>query len=166
MSVRIERLAAQHERKGFDCGDAALNRFLLQQAGQLARKDFGTTYVAVAADGVTVRGFVTLSAGQVACAQLPAAAQLPRHPAPVLRMGRLAVDRRQQGQGIGQHLTAFALQLALDFSRHVGLYAVLVDAKNESARRFYERLGFRATLDDPLCLYLPLATLRKAAQGR
>ncbi len=165
MPVQIELLAASHQRAGFDCcGNSELNEFLAKQADQLARKGFGKTYVALSDDGITVVGFVTVSAGQVQSAQLPSHHKLPRYSAPILRIGRLAVDRRQQGHGIGQHLMAFALQLALDFSQQVGLYAVVVDAKHSKARVFYESLGFVATLDNVLCLYLPVATLQKATE--
>ena len=161
MTVPIERLAAHHVRVGFDCGEGALNDFLLRQAGQLQRRGFGKTYVALADDGVTITGYVSVSAGQVTTMQLPEGLKLPRDPAPMLRVGRLAVDVRHQGCGIGQDLLAFALQLALEFSQQVGLYAVLVEAKNKKAKAFYTRLGFIETVDDPLCLFLPLATLSK-----
>lgn len=161
MALRIELLAAQHLRSGFDCGEPTLNEFLHRQASQLNRKGFGKTYVALAEDGFTVTGFVTLSAGQMQTRQLPPHLKLPRYPAPVLRVGRLAVATREQGRGIGQQLMAFALQLAFEFSQQVGLYAVVVDAKHDKARVFYQTLGFTPTLDDPLCLYLPISTLRK-----
>ena len=162
MGVRIERLAATHERNHFDCGEAALNVFLRQHAGQQQRKGFGKTYVALADNGNEVIGFVTLSAGQVAAVDLPEASKLPRHPAPVLRIARLAVDRRAQGRGIGQDLLAFALRIAIEFSAQVGLYAVVVDAKHDQAAAFYRQLGFIALRDSPLCLFLPLRTLQRA----
>lgn len=161
MPIRIERLAPHHQRADFDCGQSDLNEFLHRQANQLARKGFGKTYVALADDGVAVVGFVTVSAGQVQTRQLPLHSKLPRYPAPVLRIGRLAVDLRAQGRGTGQQLMSFALQLALEFANVVGIYAVVVDAKHEKAKAFYETLGFTATLDNPLCLYLPVSTLQK-----
>lgn len=161
----IELLASQHQRDKFDCGESALNAFLQRQAGQLAHRGYGRTYVALAADGTLVTGFVTVSVGQLAATVLPPHLKLPHYPAPVLRIGRLAVDRQQQGKGIGQHLMAFALQLAQSISRQAGLYAVLVDAKNPQARDFYAKLGFAATLDDALCLYLPISTLQKLGNG-
>lgn len=161
MTVRIERLADRHQRGGFDCGESALNEFLQRQAGQLNRKGFGKTYVALAEDDFTVTGFVTVSAGQVQTQLLPANLKLPRYPAPVLRVGRLAVATREQGRGIGHKLMAFALQLAFDMAQQVGLYAVIVDAKHAQARGFYEAFGFTPTLDDRLCLYLPISTLQK-----
>lgn len=159
MGAPIERLAAHHVRAGFDCGNGALNDFLLKQAGQLQRRGFGKTYVALADDAKTVTGYVCVSAGQVATTQLPEGLKLPRYPAPMLRVGRLAVDARHQGRGIGQDLLAFALRLALEFSQQVGLYAVLVDAKDDQAKAFYTRLGFIEAVDDSMCLFLPLATL-------
>jgi GNAT superfamily N-acetyltransferase len=162
MMAAIQLLGAEHRREGFDCGEAALNDFLLRQAGQQQRRAFGKTYVAVAEDGVTVTGFVTVSAGQVATTALPAQLKLPRYPAPILRIGRLAVDGRYQGRGIAQDLLAFALRLAVEFSQRVGLYAVIVDAKHDKARAFYVKLGFIACVDNPLCLYLPVATLEQS----
>lgn len=162
MSIRIERLASHHGRESFDCGETALNEFLRKQAGQQQRRGFGKTYVALHDNGIDVIGFVTVSAGQVASQILPDPPTLPRSPAPTLRIGRLAVDRRQQGQGIGQDLLSFALHIALEFSEAVGLYAVIVDAKDEKAAGFYRQLGFISTLDSALCLFLPVASLVKA----
>ena len=163
MSYHIERLAAHHQREGFDCGDAQLNEFLQRQAGQLARKGFGKTYVVLAEDGVTVVGYVTLSAGQVKSEVLSPHLKLPRYPVPMLRLGRLAVGLTVQGRGLGQQLLGFALGIALEFSERVGLYAVVVDAKHAQAKAFYSAYGFMATLSDPLCLYLPIATLHQTA---
>jgi len=165
MPAHIELLASRHDRAGFDCGEPALDDFLRCQAGQLQRRGFGKTYVAVGDDGASVQGFVTVSVGQIAAVSMPPTLKLPRYPVPILRIGRLAVDRRNQGQGIGQDLLAFALHLALDFADRVGLWAVVVDAKHESAAAWYRRLGFVATKDDPLCLFLPIGTVREARSG-
>lgn len=160
--VAIQLLGAQHNRAEFDCGDAALNEFLLRQAGQQQRRGFGKTYVAVGEDGAAVVGFVTVSAGQIATTSLPSQSKLPRYPAPILRIGRLAVDVHHQGSGIGQDLLAFALRLAVEFSQRVGLHAVVVDAKHDKAKAFYTKLGFISCVDNPLCLYLPVATLEQS----
>jgi GNAT superfamily N-acetyltransferase len=160
--VAIQLLGAQHSRDGFDCGEVALNDFLLRQAGQQQRRGFGKTYVALAVDGKTVTGFITVSAGQIATASLSSRLKLPRYPAPILRIGRLAVDVRHQGKGIGQDLLAFALRLAVEFSQRVGMYAVVVDAKHDKAKAFYLKLGFIVCVDNSLCLYLPIATLEQS----
>jgi GNAT superfamily N-acetyltransferase len=166
MARRIELLDGQHRRDSFDCGDATLNDFLRRLAGQQQRRGFGKTYVALADDNVTVVGFVTVSIGQVATQTLPSHLKLPRYPAPMFRIGRLGVDSREQGKGVGQDLLAFALHLALEFSSRVGLYAAVVDAKDDKAAAFYRRLGFEPTLDNPLCLFLPLTKLAKVGTGR
>jgi GNAT superfamily N-acetyltransferase len=160
MVLRIELLDGHAGRDRFDCGETTLNQFLSRQAGQQQRKDFGKTYLALAEEG-GIAGFVTLSVEQVATIDLPAQRKLPRYPVPILRIGRLAVDKCFQGRGIGRDLLAFALHLALDFSERVGLYAVVVEAKDERAAAFYRRLGFHPMLDNGLCLYLSLSVLRQ-----
>ena len=161
MALRIELLDSHAGRDSFDCGVATLNDFLSRQAGQQQRKGFGKTYVALGDVEDVIAGFVTVSVGQVAATELSPDLRLPRYPVPILRIGRLAVDNRLQGQGVGHELLAFALHLALDFSERVGLYAAVVDAKEDRVAGFYLKLGFRPTLDDALCLYLPLAVLRQ-----
>lgn len=111
---------------------------------------------------MSVIGFINASAGKIATSSLPDQSRLPRYPSPILRIGRLAVDIRHQGSGIGQELLAFTLRLAVDFSRQVGLYAVVVDTKHDKAKSFYVKLGFIACMDNPLCLYLPIATLEQS----
>ena len=165
MSARIVALSAAHRRDDFDCGDEALNDFLRRYARQQQERDFSRTYVVLADDGVTVAGFVSVSAGQAGAPSFPAGVKLPRYPVPVLRIGRLAVDRRAQGQRLGRELVRFALNLALELAGRVGIHAVVVDAKNAAARDFYERLGFISFRDAPLSLFLPVATLRLAAGG-
>jgi GNAT superfamily N-acetyltransferase len=165
MALRIELLGDRHRRTDFNCGEPTLDAFLTNLAGQQQRRNFGRTYVALAEDGLTVIGFVTVSAGQVATANLPAGLKLPRYPVPVMRVGRLAVDSQHQGCGIGKELLRFALGLALDWTAHVGIYGVAVDAKGVAARDFYLRLGFLAGRDDPLNMILPLAILAHANPG-
>jgi GNAT superfamily N-acetyltransferase len=163
MAIRIELLDGRHCRAGFECGDGPLNDFLIRLAGQQQRRGLSKTYVALADSGSELAGFITLSVGQVATQALPPALKLPRYPIPVMRISRLAVAAHRQGQGIGQELLAFALRLTLGFSTQVGIYAVIVEAKHVKAADFYRRLGFQATLDDPLCLFIPLSQIAKAA---
>lgn len=164
MSVGIVALASTYRRDGFDCGNDALNDFIRRYARQQQERDFSRTYVVLADDAVTVTAFVSVSVGQVGTASFPAQSKLPRYPVPVLRIGRLGVDRRAQGRRIGRELVRFALELALELAGRVGIHAVVVDAKDEVARAFYERLGFAAFEDAPLSLFLPIATLRQAAR--
>jgi ribosomal protein S18 acetylase RimI-like enzyme len=164
MNARIVPLAAAHRRDDFDCGDEALNDFLRRYARQQQERDFSRTYVVLADDDVTVRAFVSVSVGQVGTTSLPGNLKLPRYPVPVLRIGRLAVDRRAQGSRLGRELTRFALSLSLELASRVGLYAFVVDAKNEAAVAFYQRLGFVRFRDAALSLHLPIATVRQASR--
>ena len=95
---------------------------------------------------------------------LPADEQrrLPRYPVPVAHLGRLAVDRSAQGQGLGAKLLVAALEMSLDASSKLAIYAVEVIAKNEAARRFYARYGFASLQDDRLHMYLSLRAIRRA----
>ncbi len=70
------------------------------------------------------------------------AKRLPHYPVPVALIGRLAVDRRYAGQGLGSMLLADAIDRVAFASQTLAVYAVVVDAKNDQARRFYERFGF------------------------
>lgn len=85
--------------------------------------------------------------------------KLPRYPSvPAVRMGRLAVDQRFKGQGLGGALLADALDRAVN--AEIAAYALLVDAKDEPAACFYRHHGFITLPDSPLALFLPLATVR------
>ncbi len=118
-------------------------------------------FVLVLSDG-TVGGYYTLSATSVSLAELPAQTtrKLPRYPiVPATLLGRLAVDRRHQGKGYGRFLLADALFRS---SRsEIASFAVIVDAKDESARRFYERESFLPFPDRPMKLFRPMADIKR-----
>lgn len=160
---RIEPLAKRHERAGFDCGEEGLNAFLRTHAGQNARRDVSRTYVAVPEGSKVVAGYYALSSGSVAFANLPdeLARKLPRYPVPTAHLGRLAVDRQFQGQGLGSMLLVDALKRAAEAADRIGIHAVTVHAIDADARRFYLAHGFLELLDDRLHLFLPMATIRR-----
>ena len=161
---RIERLGSEHDRSAFASGAEPLDTYLRQFSLQNDRKGVGRTFVVVRAGMAAVVGFYTLSAGSVRAEVLPPAAakKLPRYPVPVAHLARLAVDRSTQGQGLGAALLVDAFRRVLLASDVMAVHAVEVVAKDDGARRFYERYGFISLQDDPLHLYLPLATIRKA----
>ena len=80
------------------------------------------------------------------------------HPVPVVLLARLAVDKSTQGVGLGDWLLLDALQRSVDISSGLGIHAVEVDALDDQAAAFYRKYGFMPLLDEPLHLYLPLAT--------
>ena len=89
------------------------------------------------------------------------AKRLPHHPVPAAVLGRLAIDREQQGRGLGETLLLDAIRRVLRANKTIAVYAIIVDAKNESAQAFHERYGFRAFAGEPRRLFLPLETFEK-----
>ncbi|WP_323123337.1 GNAT family N-acetyltransferase [Burkholderia alba] len=157
--LTVAALGAAHDRTGFECGTPALDRYLRETAMQDVRRRVAACFVML--DGDIVVGYYTLSAASIALADLPreVARKLPRYPAiPAVRMGRLAVDRRYRGKGLGATLLVNALRRAA--SSEIPAVALTVDAKDESAAAFYGHFGFQSLTHDPLALFLPLATVK------
>ena len=163
MSWRIEPLDASYRREGFDCGEPSLNEFLQRFARQNDKKDISRTYVLIAEDGETIVGYYTLCSGSVSFATLPDDLQrkLPRYPIPTAHIGRLAVDRTRQGEGLGGILLVDALKRTAAISEKLGIHAVTVHALHERAAAFYRAFGFIPLVDDPLHLLLPMKTIRQ-----
>ena len=162
MALLKNRLATTHDVDDFDCGDSALNDYLRQTARQHQKKNISQTYVIV--DEVTpdaILGYFTLTIRpMMPIAQLPAAYQrrLPRE-VPGYTLGRLAVDKRYQGQGIGTDLMMSAIDRVRAAAANVGGWGFFIDAKNERAARFYEDFGFMRLPSTPLTLFAPIAEL-------
>lgn len=138
----IRLLQPSDDRSGFSCGDPDYDDYLRKYAGQNDfRHHVGRTLVAV--DDERVVAYAAFTLGDVSVDALPeeAARRLPRYPAPVLRLSRLAVDTRYQGAGLGRLLVGRVLALALQLRVQFGCVAVVVDALRSSAG-FYEQLGF------------------------
>jgi GNAT superfamily N-acetyltransferase len=160
-TVRVEVLGPQHDRSRFECGVEPLDRYFRIQAGQDARNNVAAPFVLVLSDG-TIAGYYTLSSTAVQLAELPeqTVRKLPRYPlVPATLLGRLAVDRRQQGKGYGRFLLADALYRAV--RSEIASFAVIVDAKDESARRFYDRESFLPLPDQPMKLFRPMTDIKR-----
>jgi len=148
--IRVEALAAQHDRNSFASGVEPLDRYFRVQAGQDARKSLAAPFVLVLSDGI-IAGYYTLSSTALQLAELPEriAGRLPRYPlVPATLLGRLAIDHRHQGKGYGRFLLADALYRSV--RSEIASFAVVVDAKNESARRFYEVESFLPLRQQPI----------------
>lgn len=161
---REEPIGRHHDRHGFDCGAPALNEYLGRYARQNHESGGAKTFVAVPpAEPARILGFYSISPGAIAFVRVPAilTRRLGRYDVAVFRLGRLAVDRSVQGQGLGGDLLLAAGERALAVAAEVGGVAFAIDAKDESAARWYERFGAVALLDDPLKLILPLTTIAK-----
>lgn len=160
-ALRVEALGAHHDRSSFDSGVEPLDRYLRTQAGQDAKRRLAAPFVFILPDG-GIAGYYTLSATSLKLPDLPETVtrKLPRYPLiPATLLGRLAVDLRHRGQGHGRFLLADALFRAV--RSEIASFAILVDAKDENARRFYERESFLPLPDRPLKLFRPLADVAK-----
>jgi len=164
---QIEALDRSHERKAFCCGKAPLDTFLKSLVSQYEKRKLGRTYVAVQPGEKRVRGYYTLASAAVSYQSFPAkvAKKLPQHPVPVTLLARLAVDQTAQGQGLGKVLLMDALRRCLALSSQLGIHAVEVDAIDQQAKEFYQKYGFLLFQDNPLHLYLPMATIEMTFQG-
>ena len=161
MTFSIVALARHHDRSRFHCGSDALDRYIRQQASQDARRNVSRVFVAIPEDLDEIAGFYTLSAGSVERETLPgdSVKRLPRYPVPVALLGRLGVDRRRSGQGLGSALLIDALRRVRVASDTLAVYAVVVDAKDERARAYYKRFDFIELPDSAKRLFLPMSTI-------
>lgn len=150
-----EPLAAHHRLEGFDCGTEALNHWLQRRA--LLKQLAGVSRTSVICQQQEVIAYVSLAAGSIVLADLPGALRrnMP-HPLPVVVLGRLAVERRHQGLGLGRALVAHAIRQSLQAQQLIGARALLVHALDDGAAAFYRRQGFRASPISPLTLMLQL----------
>ena len=164
-------ISKAHDRESFDCGEAELNEFLRRHARQSHERGGAKTFVATPCDDARrILGFYCLSPASIDYARTPALVKkgLARFDVPVFRLGRLAVYRGVQGQGLGGQLLVAAGRRCLLAAAEVGGVALLIDAKNERVAGWYEAYGALPLLDAPRLLLLPLATVEAAliAAGR
>jgi len=165
----VEPLGEQHNRAAFSCGVEALDRYFRERAGQESRRDVARVFVLRKLGTQDVAGFYTLSAISIEPRDLPPALakRLPRYPTlPALLVGRLAVDQRYQGRGAGRALLMSALARSLEIRAQVGAIGVIVDAKDDRARTFYEQYGFQRFQGTPYRLVLFMKTIEQLIPPR
>jgi ribosomal protein S18 acetylase RimI-like enzyme len=161
-AYRVALLDGTHERSVFSSGSGPLDNYFQQQVTQDIRRRVAACFVALN-DQHRIVGYYTLASASILLSDLPPAIgkKLPRYPSvPAVRMGRLAIDTGFKGMGLGGALLADALNRAA--RAEIAAFALVVDAKDETAKQFYWHHGFIALPDSPLTLFLPLATARKA----
>jgi len=156
----IEELdPGRHDRRGFDCGVEPLNHYLHALAAQHRAKGIATAFVLVDdATPAQVLGYYTLSAATLVWSGLAQTdrQRLPTYPVPVARMGRLAVALVARNRRFGELLLQNAVKRLLAVRATLGVYALVVDAKDDTAAGFYRKYGFRRTAPDEMEFYLPL----------
>lgn len=149
----------QHDRQTFTSGVPELDEYLRRFATQQSKKGISIVRVLVDTEQPkTILGYYTLSAAQIDVTHLDERAQqkLPRYPVPCFRLGRLAANLSHRNQGIGRLLLGCAIERCLEARKQVAAYALIVDAKGDAAKAFYEHYGFTPCRDNPTTLYLPL----------
>jgi predicted N-acetyltransferase YhbS len=165
---QVEKLAVDHNVEKFACGSYTLDYWLRKHA--LANQSLANspqTYVVHR--GGKVVGYYSLVYGEVSLQECPPRVResMPsRYPVPVIKMARLAVDRKEQGSGLGTALMKDAFLRIISAAEIAGLRAVVVDALDEKAKRFYrEKFGFDESPIGPLQLFLRIDDVRAAMKG-
>jgi predicted N-acetyltransferase YhbS len=159
-ALRVEPISKTHLRNEFSCGKPELDHYLQRFARQNDEKNITKSFVAVDADGC-VLGYYSLSTASIEFATLPEDIRLtlPAYPVPAARLARLAVDASMKGQGLGAKLLIDALQRIASVSQDIAVKVILVDAKDEEARDFYQHFGFIQLPEQDLKLFLPIETV-------
>ncbi len=158
MDYLIEPFSRKLNRANFDCGEDSLNLWLKSQSGQQEKRGKTKTFLARRDTESNVVGYYSSVIAQVEASD---SAHLlgvgtGRYPVSAVLIARLAVDTKQQGNGLGSRLLVHALRGAVAISEHAGLEVVIVDALNTDAMAFYRRYGFASFADDPLRLFVTL----------
>jgi len=163
---KLELLSRAHDREGFDCSSEPLNAYLRHTARQHTERGISRTFILVeegAGEPKPILGYFTLNICQLKSEELPPelARRLPREVSGI-KLGRLAVAKDRQRQGLGKLLLVAALRKVLEVFESAGGIGLFVDAKDDAARIYYERFGFASLPDNPLQLFLPLQSIREA----
>jgi len=152
--------------RGFESGEASLDRYLVDRALANHVSDFARCYICVESEINQVVGYYTLSAVAVEHAQLPARVRRNApNPVPAVLLGRLAVDRKAQGSGLGRLLVRDAILSTLEAADRIGVRLLIVHALHDEAAAFYAALGFKPSPTDPLHRYLLLSDARLSLDG-
>ena len=159
----VEPLTSR-DRADFSCGVPALDRYLREQASQDTKRLMASCFLILEKDTAKIAGYYTLAATSVPAGELPAEIlrRLPRYPTlPAALVGRLAIDHRFHGKGLGSALVADAALRVLRGDTKA--FALIVDAKDDGALAFYRHLGFMPLASRPMSLFLTIATALKGA---
>jgi GNAT superfamily N-acetyltransferase len=149
------RLTLDHDVQNFESGERSLDEWILQRVLRNERDGASRTYV-ICSNNVVI-GYYALSTGSIASVSAPG--RIRRNmpdPIPVMLLGRLAIDRRWQGRGLGQELLRDAVLRTIQVSDMAGVRAIAVNAISENARRFYEKYNFKPSPLDPFLMMLLL----------
>ena len=163
--MKVEKLLKKHKRSLFDCGSSPLNDYLKIRASQDVKHNFATVFV-VCDEADIIAGFYTLCATSLFREVLSGEIKqrLPKYRTiPAILLGRLAVDLKHQGTGLGGRLLLSAFRKCSNID--LAWSFLVIDAKNERAMAFYSHFGFLSLQDDVHHLYLPRKTVIETVSG-
>jgi GNAT superfamily N-acetyltransferase len=154
----IGPLDGGHDRTVFDCRVPALNLYLRNYALQNQKRGIVRNYVTTRADDRIIVAYYSLVYAALDQKLLPAklVKGSGKYDIPIMLLARLAVDHREQGNGLGRALLKDAVLRTMQAAEIAGLKLLLVHAKDEVASKFYQKHGFEPVLGDPLKLFLPV----------
>lgn len=157
-------LSTKHNRESFESGTDLLDRYFKQQAKQDVKRKLSACFVYERVDTKEIIGYYTLSSASIPQEILPEAhkKRLPRtySSIPVILLGRIAIDKKSQGKGVGKLLLIDALKRCYNSSQTIGSFAVVVDPIDSNATKYYERFGF-VELPSSKKMFLPMKTIQK-----
>lgn len=157
-------ITADDDFADFDCGEPTLDDWLRKRA--LANQAAGASHCYVTCSDGRVVGFYTLSAGSVVRVSAPKRVRtnMP-DPIPVILLGRMGVDLKHQGQGLGAQLVRDAIEQTVRAADVIGLAALLVHTQTLTARAFWEHYDFLPSPTDSMHLMLPIKDARVLVHG-
>ena len=148
----------------FQSGQPLLDQYIQRYASQDVKRQVSRVFIATPTNNTNqLAGFFTLSAGSIRCSDLPnsLAKKLPRYPIPVALIGRLAVDYRFQGKGLGSILLADACRKVINASATLSVVGIVVEAKDVAASNFYQYFGFTPLPGVSSRLILPMSAISR-----
>lgn len=168
MSYLTVLLDSKHDRADFLCGKDLLDHYLWRQAKQDVKRKLSVCFVMIEKESNKIKGYYTLSGNSISNEWIPDSFRknLPKSytSIPAILLGRLAIDKRFQGQGFGKLLLIDSLKRCLETSDSIGAFAVIVDPLDDHAERFYSKFGF-IKLPDSRKMFLPLKTIKELFEG-
>ncbi|MBF0266551.1 MAG: GNAT family N-acetyltransferase [Gammaproteobacteria bacterium] len=162
MKLIITPFDQSFDRQQFSCGENLLDDYLKKYARQDIKRNISRIFVSSTPDcPKRVIGFYSLSANSLDPELLPnnLRKKLPKFPLPVSLLGRLAIDKKFKSQGVGKMLLVDSMKRVYYASQSLAVYALIVEAINEDAKKYYEKFGFIPLPDQPFKLFLPLSTI-------
>jgi GNAT superfamily N-acetyltransferase len=163
VQVFLEKLDSEHDRERFQSGQPALDFYLQHQATQDIKRNLSSVFV-LATERKEIIGFYAISQSSLTVENLPQhiGKKLPtKRGVPCTLLGRLAVDERYQGKGYGRDLLFYALKKSAEINEHIASFAVMVDAKDKNAKRFYQKYGFIELVNLPMRLFIPMEAVKQ-----